>query len=235
MAFVFLCIGIILCVLFLTKRTAKVTLNVAFLKAVTSVCFILTGLFSFVENDNCPRIVGALVAVAGVWGLLGDIALDLKYVFKKYEESYLKAGFSCFLVGHIFYCCAMYFVYGFSREALVIAGIICVAITIFILFSEQLLKLKYGKFKPITILYMVVLNFTVGLSIGYVNSTEFSISAVIMAIGFILFILSDAVLSGIYFSIDEKKRCKRSDIVLNHALYYSAQFAIAISLYFIEG
>ncbi len=235
MTFVFLGIGVVLCIAFLTKRTAKVTLNVAFLKAVTSMCFILTGQFAYVSNDNCPRIVGALVAVAAVWGLLGDIALDLKYVFKKYEESYLKAGFSSFLVGHVFYCFAMYFIYGFSAKAFIIAAVICVLLTIFILFSERLLKLEFGKFKPITIIYMIVLNFTVGLSVGYVNSTDFSLSAIIMAIGFILFILSDAVLSGIYFSLDEKKKSKRSDIVLNHALYYAAQFTIAVSLYFIKG
>lgn len=235
MTFVFLGIGVLICIAFLTKRTAKVTLNVAFLKAVTSMCFILTGQFAFVSNENCPRIVGALVAVAATWGLLGDIALDLKYVFKKYEESYLTAGFSSFLVGHIFYCLAMYFIYGFSAKAFIIAGIVCVVITIFILFSERLLKLKFGKFKPITIIYMIVLNFTVGLSVGYVNSTNYAVSAVIMAIGFILFIMSDAVLSGIYFSIDEKKRSKRSDIVLNHALYYAAQFTIGVSLFFIKG
>ncbi len=235
MTFVFLGIGVVLCIAFLTKRTAKVTLNVAFLKAVTSMCFILTGQFAYVSNDNCPRIVGALVAVAAVWGLLGDIALDLKYVFKKYEESYLKAGFSSFLVGHVFYCFAMYFIYGFSAKAFIIAAVICALLTIFILFSERLLKLEFGKFKPITIIYMIVLNFTVGLSVGYVNSTDFSLSAIIMAIGFILFILSDAVLSGIYFSLDEKKKSKRSDIVLNHALYYTAQFTIAVSLYFIKG
>lgn len=153
MSFVFLGIGVVLCVAFLTKRTAKVTLNVAFLKAVTSMCFILTGQFAYVSNENCPRIVGALVAVAAVWGLLGDIALDLKYVFKKYEESYLNAGFSSFLVGHVFYCLAMYFIYGFSAKAFIIAAVICVLLTVFILFSERLLKLEYGKFKPITIIY----------------------------------------------------------------------------------
>lgn len=235
MTFVFLGIGIVLCIIFLSKRTTKVSLSVAFLKAVTSMCFILTGLFAFVANENCPKIVGALVAVAAVWGLLGDIALDLKYVFKKYEEQYLNAGFSCFLVGHIFYCFAMYFVYGFSLKAVVIGLIITALIMIFIAFSEPLLKVKYGKFKPITMLYMTVLSFTTGLSVGYVNSTDYDLFAVIIAIGFILFILSDAVLSGLYFSLDEKKRSKRSDIILNHALYYAAQFTIGVSLYFIKG
>ena len=235
MNFVFLGIGLVLCVIFLSKRTAKVSLSVAFLKAVTSMCFILTGLFSFVANDNCPKIVGALVAVAAAWGLLGDIALDLKYVFKKYEEQYLNAGFSCFLVGHIFYCFAMYSVYGFMPKAYIIGVVIAALIMVFISFSEPLLKVKYGKFKPITMIYMAVLSFTTGLSVGYVNATDYDLFAVIIAVGFILFILSDAVLSGIYFSLDEKKRKKRSDIVLNHALYYAAQFTIGISLYFIKG
>lgn len=235
MTFVFLTVGVVLCIAFLTKRTAKVTLNVAFLKAVTSVCFILTGLFAFVGNDACPKIVGALVATAGVWGLLGDIALDLKYVFKKYEESYLTAGFSSFLVGHIFYCFAMYFIYGFIPLAFVGAAIVGVLSFLFVFICEPIIKVKFSKYKPITAAYNGVLGFTAGLAISYAVKTSFALSAVLMAIGFILFALSDAVLAGLYFSVDEKKRVKRSDIILNHALYYSAQFIIAVSLFFVEG
>ncbi len=234
MAYVFLVVGIAITIVFLSKRTARVTLNVAFLKSVASMCFILTGLFGFVGNENCPRIVGALVAAGAAWGMLGDIALDLKYVFKKYEESYLTAGFSSFLVGHIFYSAAMINIFGFEKLPAIVALAVAIGSCVFVLISEPLLKVKYGKFKRITALYMTVLGATVGLSIGYAISTGFDVSAILLAIGFFLFIASDAVLAGLYFSLDSKKRTHRPDIILNHFLYYAAQFTIAISLNFIK-
>lgn len=231
----FLILGAILLVTFLTKRTAKVTLNVAFLKAVTSMCFILTGLLAFAENESCPRIVGVLVAAGGVWGLLGDIALDLKYVFKKYEGSYLTAGFSSFLVGHIFYSLAMFFAHGFNKFVMIFSVVSLLASFGFTFITEPLLKVRYKEFKPITCLYMAVIGFTVGMSFAYAIATDFDVGAVIMSAGLILFNLSDAVLAGIYFSLDPKKRTSRPSIILNHALYYVGQFMIAASMYFIQG
>ncbi len=233
MAYVFLIIGVIITVMFLTKRTAKVTLNVAFLKCAASMCFILTGLFAFVGNDNCPRIVGALVAVGAVWGMLGDIALDLKYVFKKYEKSYTNAGFISFLIGHIFYIAAMYFAFGFNKLALIFGAVCSVIAFTFVFYSEPLLKIKYGDYKLITVFYMAVLGAVTGVAIGYAISSGYKLSQTLLNAGFMLFLASDAVLSGLYFSLDEKKKTKRSSIVLNHILYYSAQFCIAISLLYI--
>ncbi len=233
MAYVFLIIGLVVTITFLTRRTAKVTLNVAFLKAVASMCFILTGLFAFVGNDNCPRIVGALVAVGAAWGMLGDIALDLKYVFKNHEKDYTNAGFISFLVGHVFYIAAMYFAFGFDKLALIF-GIVCsILASTFVLYCEPLLKVKFGEYKLITIFYMGVLGAVTGVAIGYAISSGYSLAQTLLNAGFMLFLASDCVLSDLYFSLDEKKRTKRSSIVLNHILYYSAQFCIAISLLFI--
>ena len=50
--------------------------------------------------------------------------------------------------------------------------------------------------------------------------------------GMILFLASDGVLGKIYFSNKEKDRTSRFYIVLNHALYYAAQFLIAMSISF---
>ncbi len=232
MTYVFLGLGIVLLIAFVSKRTARVTLQVAFLKAVVSVCFILTGLFAMVDNPDCPKIVGALVAAGGVWGLLGDIALDLKYVFTKYEKEYLNAGFSCFGVGHIFYIGALYINFGFNFKAFVgafVAGLVCVAV---VFISQPLMKLNYRGYKKITVVYMFILGYVYGLSSGYAIF-DYSLPALIITIGFILFLASDLFLSGLYFGTTEKKRTSRPAIILNHLLYYSAQFVIAISLLFI--
>ena len=233
MTYVTLALGLILLVVFVSKRTAKVTLQVAFLKAVVSVCFILTALFAMVENPDCPKLVGALVAAGGVWGLLGDIALDLKYVFKKYEKEYLTAGFSCFGVGHLFYIAALIVAYGFNIKP-TLSALFPMAVSVLIVFlSEPIMKVKYGEFKKITVAYLIVLGYVLGLSWGYLIF-DYSISALVFSIGFLLFIGSDIFLSGLYFGATEKDRTNRVSIVLNHLLYYSAQFAIAIALLFVN-
>lgn len=232
MTYVFLFLGLILLITFVSKRTAKVTLNVAFLKAVVSVCFILTGLFAMVENEDCPKIVGALIAAGGVWGLLGDIALDLKYVFTKYEKEYLKAGFSSFGVGHIFYITAFIINFGFNTKVMLgalVAGIVC-ALIVFI--AEPIMKLDYRGYKMITVCYMFVLGYAYGVCSGYALF-DYSLPSLIFTIGYILFILSDIFLSGLYFGKTEKERTSRPAIIINHLLYYSAQFVIASTLLFI--
>ena len=232
MTCIFLAIGLIFTTIFISKRTAKVTLYVAFIKAVSSVCFILTGLFAMVENPDCPKLIGALVAAGGVWGVLGDIALDLKYVFKKYEEQYLNAGFSSVGVGHFFYMAALICAFGVNKMAIIFGLIGIVLNIIFVYIGKPLLKVNIGKFKPITISYMSVLGFAHGMSIGYAVF-DFSVAKLILAIGFTMFFISDLLLSGLYFGSTNKQKTSRTAIVFNHIFYYSAQFLIAISLLFI--
>ncbi len=232
MIYIFLVIGLIFTTIFISKRTSKVTLYVAFIKAVSSVCFILTGLFAMVENPDCPKLIGALVAAGGVWGVLGDIALDLKYVFKKYEEQYLNAGFSSFGVGHFFYMAALICAFGVNKMAIIFGVIGIVLNIIFVYIGKPLLKVNIGKFKPVTISYMSVLGFVHGMSVGYAVF-DFSVAKLILAIGFTMFFISDLLLSGLYFGSTNKQKTSRIVIVFNHIFYYSAQFIIAISLLFI--
>ena len=59
--------------------------------------------------------------------------------------------------------------------------------------------------------------------------TCFSVSVILIVVGAALFLLSDLVLSLIYFEGNES----RVLIVVNHVLYYVAQFLIALSLYYL--
>ena len=47
-----------------------------------------------------------------------------------------------------------------------------------------------------------------------------------MAVGGVLFTLSDAVLSGMYFA----EKNTKFNIFLNHILYYAAQFTMAATI-----
>ena len=98
---------------------------------------------------------------------------------------------------------------------------------------------SYGKapedeirFKLIVFLYSCTLALTMTASMMTAYITEFKLSAwIVMSVGALLFLLSDLVLSGMYFG--ENKNTK-GNIILNHTLYYAAQFCMAATILFIK-
>ena len=235
MGYLFFAIGIVATIIFLTKRTASVTIDVVAIKSIASMGFILSGLFFFINNEVCPDYLGVFTVGGACFGMLGDIVLDLKYSKLNDADRCTNLGFWTFLIGHIFYSIAMVSVYGIE-----IINVICVAIGIvagivIAVATEKVMKLEYGKFKKITILYTVVLCMTLGFAGGYTITECYTLHSVLLNIGFALFVLSDAFLAGLYFSIKPENRTNRKAIVLNHATYFAAQYIIALSLAFYRG
>jgi hypothetical protein len=89
-------------------------------------------------------------------------------------------------------------------------------------------KADFGKDKLITEIYTAVLTLTTGVSLGIAIENGFDISTLVRFVGFALFLGSDAVLAKVYFC---KGQNTRVNVVINHALYYLAQFALATSLF----
>lgn len=228
-------VGIIATILFLTKRTAIVTTDVVAVKSLASMGFILSGVFFFVTNNNCTDWLGAFTVGGACFGMLGDIVLDLKYTKLGDSDRCTKLGFWAFLIGHIFYSVAMVSAYKFGLINIVCVVIGVVSGIVIAILTEKIVKLNYGKFKAITILYTAVLCMTLGFAGGFALSEKYSMHTLLLNIGFVLFVLSDAFLAKLYFSDNEKDRTSRVSIVLNHATYYAAQYIIALSLAFYRG
>ncbi|MBQ8183734.1 MAG: lysoplasmalogenase [Clostridia bacterium] len=234
MEYLFLISGLCLVVIFNIRRKPNVDLNTVIIKGSASLCFIFTGLFAFIGNRQCPPYMGALTVTGACFGLIGDIVLDLKYVYKDDADKYLKTGFMSFLIGHIFYMASMIYAYGAKPYVLIFTAICFVCGILFALGAEKILKLNYGKFRLITVLYTSVLNSTVGLAVGFLVA-EPGLHTVVFTVGMFLFLISDAILSRTYFSPVEKDRKSRLAIVLNHSTYFAAQYLIAVSLMFFRG
>ncbi len=234
MEYFFLISGLCFVVVFNIKRKPKTDLNTVVFKGLASLCFIFTGLFAFVGNENCPSYMGALAVTGACFGLIGDIVLDLKYVYETDADKYLKIGFLSFLIGHIFYIASMIYAYGANLYVLIFTVICFFFGILFALGAEKIFKLNYGKFRLITVLYTSVLNSTVGLAVGFLVA-EPSLHTGIFTAGMFLFLISDAILSRTYFSPVEKDRESRVALVLNHSTYYAAQYLIAISLILFRG
>ena len=86
---------------------------------------------------------------------------------------------------------------------------------------------KFRKFLAHAITYTVILTF---MSIYTIALSIYDTRYILMAVGMVLFLLSDLVLSPMYFAgkQDDKVLC-----VINHTLYYAAQICIATFLFFI--
>ena len=235
MGYVFLVVGIVATIIFLTKRTTNVTIDVVAIKSIASMGFILSAIFFFMDNEACPDYLGAFTIGGACFGMLGDIVLDLKYSKLNDADRCTNLGFWAFLVGHIFYSIAMVSVYGIELINVICVAIGIVAGIIIAVLSEKIMKFEYGKFKKITILYTAVLCMTLGFAGGYTITECYTLHSVLLNIGFALFVLSDAFLAGIYFSKKPEDRTSRKAIVLNHATYYAAQYIIALSLAFYRG
>ena len=98
-------LGVLMLFWFLFEKVKSYSLKEVFLKAVTSLLFIGLAIYSTTQTGltRFPYFaIGGLVC-----GLLGDIALDLKYVYKEKDYEYTLAGFVAFGVGHILYVTGM--------------------------------------------------------------------------------------------------------------------------------
>lgn len=198
-----------------------------FAKTVASIGFIAVGVTAIYMNVS--NIQAAIFVIAGlIFGLIGDMVLDLKVVYLKSAEEglYLTGGMVSFGIGHIMYFVALCLFLG-KVVTLPLVGI-CVAIAAvlavaMVLGGEKFLGFKFGKFVIHSVLYAFCLSFMGAFSIGVCIVMK-STKMLQFAIGMILFLLSDLVLTQMYFGgrAKDKTLC-----VINHALYYAAQICIA--------
>ena len=219
--------GVVFIIMFLVKRVVKATAKAAFIKAMTSVCFILAWLVLAKQHmsDFTMFIGGGLL-----FGLLGDIWLDLKFCYPSDDDLFTKLGFSSFAIGHIFYIAAVIFGVsgGFKPLAAVCALGVAVIAALVVFFGEKAMKLHYGAYKMISTLYGALLFFMTAFAIfsAIFGGVKENMHLLVMGIGGVFFVISDLILSGTYFGEGKNRPV---DIITNHVTYYLAQFIIALS------
>lgn len=222
--------GAIATVVFLIVRVKKGGMPGLYTKSIASFCFIATALAA--ANHNSTFIGFASLIILGlVMGMLGDIWLDLKWIYTENKDIYLYSGFISFLIGHLFYISAIYFYAPWTRYSILAAVVGAVVLASAAALMEKPMKMDYGRFRAILFIYSLVLSFTVTSSVATAVITGGEKVWVVMSIGSVLFILSDLVLSGIYFGKDKNTP---ANIVINHSLYYIAQFFMASTIFFIK-
>ena len=223
-------LGAILLLAFLVLCNKQRSVLGVFIKAMVSVCFILTAGFAIIQN---PQVLfyGILLIFGLLFGLHGDIFLDLKWVYPPDDHKYLLMGFSVFGIGHLFYIAAITMTAGLKLGNFIIPLVLGLVIAIGNLLLEKPMKQDFGKFRPIVTVYGFILAFSTGTALSAMIASDFAAAWVLFFVGGVLFLLSDLVLSPMYFGEGKNTPI---NFVINHTLYYAAQFCIALTILFID-
>lgn len=218
-------IGAFFLVAFLLKCKDKRSVTGVFLKNATSIFFILTAVCGIVKNSASWK-YGLLIVVGLVFGMLGDIYLDQKWVYPKDMKQYLYAGFICFGIGHLFYIPALVTTAHISMKLMIIPVIVGVVVAVGNLLLEKPMKQKFGQYKAIVTVYSFILAAMVATAVVAAFVSKHS-AFIVYAIGSVLFLVSDLVLSPMYFG--EGKNTP-TNFIVNHVTYYLGQYMIAFSV-----
>ena len=220
-------IAIILLIFYIIFKCKNYDLKELFLKISISFLFVLLALVATYKSNKFD-VFNLLIIIGLLLGLLGDIFLDLKYIDKNREKGYTYGGFISFGIGHILFIIAMLLMYRTSIPFIILAIILTIILSIATILLEKPLKLKYGEYKIISFLYALCLFGSLSFSLFLNISNRFQIASLNMLfIGFILFVISDLVLSGTFFGENKERPI---DFILNYITYYGAQFIIAFML-----
>ena len=216
---------------YLKEKIKSYSVKSVLIKTAISILFVAVAIYSaYVSKGHklSPFVITGLL-----FGLTGDIWLDLKYVYPKDDKIYSYAGFIVFGIGHVLFITGLYL--EFFNKANVLYIIIPLILAGFCGVLTQILakplKLNYGDMKWIVFIYSLTL-FSLPLCSGsllLLHSFNNMTLTLIFA-GGLLFAISDLVLSGTYFG---KGHETPLDFICNYLTYYPAQFLIAFSLFFL--
>ena len=232
LCFVLTTLGAAALVLYLCEKLRTFSPRAVLRKTLVSALFVCTAVAASYYTAGKGSF-GFFVVAGLVFGLFGDVWLDLKYVYPADDEPWTRAGFLSFAVGHCFFMLGMVLNFAeLSKPAFIIVPLLLGVVCGFgAVFSAPLMKLVYGKYEKISIVYggflfgMALLAGSLALQQGWECRT-----LNLMFVGGVLFALSDLVLSGTYFG---EGHDKPADIIANYVFYYGAQFIIALSPLFV--
>lgn len=220
---ILLCIlGMVIQACFIAVEHKEKYVGAVCLKGSASVVFVIIGAIAFVAATNTqfakPVFIGLIL------GAVGDILLNLRFVFEKNGQKIFLLGIAAFLAGHILYLVALIPQSESLWLCIIIGAIVAAAILAYI-FKTMEVK---AAFKIFGIFYIGAVVIMTAIAIGNLIANP-ATTTWLYAIGAVLFTVSDIVLIFNTFGTTQKFSLR----ITNLSLYYVGQLLIACSLFFI--
>ena len=213
--------GFVLQILFIRTEHEEKYLLADILKGTASLMFVIIGYYAFTRVNN-PFNKQFFIGL--IFGMIGDILLNLRFVFKKNGQKIFLLGILAFLVGHILYLLALIpQARGTWMWYCVAVGAIAAAALLAYIFKTMEVKTA---FKVFGVFYLGAVFIMTAIALGIAIFSP-SRRAFIYAVGAVLFTASDVVLIFNTFSGVTKFSLR----ITNLLLYYMGQMLIAYSLF----
>lgn len=211
------------------SKIRKGGMSFVWTKTIASAVFVISAFISVALKTTISP-CNLLILLGLVCGMIGDILLALKEIYKPHEAQYLNGGFLSFAIGHLCYMIG-FGIYANSKAELLVPIFVAVAIgaviaTIIIVNSRNM-GLDFGNFSLQTKAYTFVLCITTCFMVSFAIMVS---KLWIVATALLLFLLSDLFLSFIYFA---PRKSTNTNWALNLSTYYVAQILIVAFLMFV--
>lgn len=229
MLYSLLCIlGLLVQIAFIIVESRKKYLPAVILKGSASIVFVTLGFLCAGAAKDAA--FARLITIGLLLGALGDILLNLRFLFDKKGQAVFLAGVAAFLTGHILYLAALITI---AKDPLwyLAAGAALAALLLWRIFSA-LGKIK-ASFKVFGILYIGVISMMTAVAAGNcaaaLNSNPAGITgSLFFFLGALLFLASDVIMILNTFGKETRQSLRTSNLLL----YYAGQLLIALSLLF---
>lgn len=234
----FIILEIIFTPLFLKAQWPGMCLKSLVYKMICSTSFVGIGILSVFISEN--KSTFAIMMLAGlILGWIGDYFLHAKPT-----NTYFAIGFVSFMLGHIVYiACYIRTIpviapdYNFINIPEIAISLILLAVAIVLAvkfkveFSTKVLKCGVVVYTVILVV-MFIKATTLGVQYYLTGSSDGILAILVLSLGSLLFLLSDATIGLIMFGGQKKNKPLK---VFNIVTYFAGQALLASSILFIKG
>ena len=196
------------------------------LKTIASIMFVFGGIYALTFTG---AIANMLIVFGLVLAMIGDIILDLRCMKDETKKFYFHVGASSFSLSAILYFIATILLWNNMQNFLLIAlgsVVLAMVFTIIIQLLEKPMKFDFSGNRVMISIYSFC------ISIATFSSLAISVFAngfFVFSIGVLLVLLSDLVLSMMYFGGKENNKML---CTINHLVYYIGELLIMAYLFF---
>lgn len=214
-------VGIVMQILFILQEKNKRYVAADILKGLASLMFVIIGIIGYLRLQPDPWACKILVGL--IFGMIGDIVMNLRFVLKEdAEQKAFLGGILAFLIGHVMYLLALIPISVHMWASIIIGAVLAAGLLIYIF---KTMEVKTA-FKIFGVFYLGAIMIMTVMAVDIAIVTIYQ-PYIMYAVGAVLFMASDIVLIFNTFS----GKTVFSKRVLNLSLYYIGQLLIAGSFF----